>query len=90
MKTTVREWPRPFTFRWTEFKVFPRLFQGKASRFSLKHWNLFYVSLGKNVRFPLRKRMFLGRETYVSATGNVKNIEKKPPLRRDGFTFYYS
>lgn len=90
MKTTVREWPRPFTFRWTEFKVFPRLFQGKASRFSLKHWSLFYVSLGKNVRFPLRKRMFLGRETYVSAMGNVKNIEKKPPLRRGGFAFYHS
>lgn len=34
--------------------------------------------------------MFLERETYVSATGNVENIEKKPPLRRGGFTFYYS
>lgn len=31
--------------------------------------------------------MFLGRETYVSAMGNVKNIEKKPPLRRGGFAF---
>ena len=32
--------------------------------------------------FPLRK-------TYVSATGNVKNIEKKPPLCKGGFAFYY-
>lgn len=33
--------------------------------------------------------MFLGRKTYVSATENIENIEKKPPLYRGGFTFYY-
>lgn len=34
--------------------------------------------------------MFLGWKTYVSATGNVENAEKKPPLYKGGFTFYYS
>lgn len=34
--------------------------------------------------------MFLGRETYVSATGNVKNIEKNRLFAGAVLLFYHS
>ncbi len=44
-----------------------------ASENSLKSSAKFYVSLKENVRFSWRKRTFRVRETYVSASGNVKH-----------------
>ena len=54
-------------------QTMPRKFH-TAGTFFLKTPGIFYVFLSGNVCFRLGKRTFPGRETYVSRTGNIENL----------------